>query len=548
MSVTRARAMTWFAASIVQALLIAMAIGPTQSANAAEAAAVQQPARVVDKRATAATQATAAPAAVASQTPAATQASTVIQAAATVQLGVTDAPPSTVRPSARWLKSTAVETNVKMTPAAIERAEVSYKQQIEDGQQVGAALNNLAVLAVHRGDEVAAKGYFEKALATDDPHKGRYAYNYSRFLASTDPSAAVHWARAAVDAAPDSMAANEQLASLLAQTHPEEVLPFAGTLLSAGHTDLATRCAMASLVSGTRPAAEKTAWLILIGERVAKEVGVSDEATKAVAGDLEALQADPDIGAGSTQLRSVIIAPPATAADTSWWRAQSNKLPDNTNSGRVVMRNVLLAVGEARSSTDPKVAESYFDAAIQFGDRGPDPNAFLRLVELYASPNRSNDLSKLAALLDQYQRSMFQEKGDAYSRGDWPLIYQMHVALGMTYARLGVWTSEPTYQNAIFQLSHAMDAARQVNNATSAAAQRIALPPVAVDLLARGYETTGQPALAAKARVDGAFALHEIDHVPDSKEVFRSMTAANIASLDQASRARYERLRTSLGV
>ena len=379
-------------------------------------------------------------------------------------------------------------------------------------------------------------------------HKSRYAYNYSRFLASTDPSAAVHWARAAVDATPDSMAANERLASLLAQTHPEEVLPFASSLLSAGHTDLATRCAMASLGSGTRPAAEKTAWLILIGERVAKEIGVSDEATKAVAGDLDALQADPDVGAGSTQLRSVIIAPPTTPADTSWWRAQSSKLPGNTDSGRVVMRNVLLAVGEARSPTEPKVAESYFDAAIAFGDRGPDPDAFLRLVELYASPNRANDLAKLAVLLDRYQRSMFQEKGDAYSRGDWPLIYRMHVALGMTYARLGVWTSEPRLSERHLPAEPRDGRSEAGRRCRVGAPQRIALPPVAVELLARGYETTGDTALAAKARVDGAFALHEIGHVPDSKEVLRSITEGNVADLDQASRSRYERLRTSLGV
>jgi len=202
---------------------------------------------------------------------------------------------------------------------------------------------------------------------------------------------------------------------------------------------------------------------------------------------------------------------------------------------------VLLELGEARTSKDPTAAQAYFDAAISFGDHGPDPDAFLRLVELYAK-----DPPRLSQLMNQYQWELFTEKGDAYQRGDWPLIFRLHVALGMTYARLEIWHSNTEYQNAIFQLSHAMDAAKRLNTPQTPAPQRIALPPVAVELLAKGYEATGRPDMAAKVRVDGAAALRDIERVPDSKQVLASMPAASVARLDPTSRALYEKLRASL--
>jgi hypothetical protein len=213
------------------------------------------------------------------------------------------------------------------------------------------------------------------------------------------------------------------------------------------------------------------------------------------------------------------------------------------------MRDVLLAAGEFSSQRDTKRAAQYFTAAIDLGDKGPDPDAFLRLVELYASAGAGEQLAKatqeLAALMERYQNAMFQEKGAAYQAENWELIYRMHVALGMTYAYLKAWHSEVPYQNAIFQLSHAMQAADRANSQRRDGGKLLALPPVGIEKLAQAYIATGRKDLALRARIDGATALMKVRHVQDSADVFHSIPTADIPVLDEGSRAKYEALRTA---
>ena len=428
--------------------------------------------------------------------------------------------------------------------AALDKAEAIFAQELEQGEQ-GAALNNLAVIAVNKGDSAAAQRYFDRALATDDPNKGVYALNYSKFLEATDKPAAIRIARIAVAAAPDSISANTQLGRLLWQTNPAEMLPLAGALMQRGHTELATRFAMQNLAAQSRPAAERTAWLILIASRVAREYGISDDARSALLADLASLAQDPEIGRGSRQLRAVMLEPPVDASAVDWWRNQSLPPAPQGTSGRDAIRAVLIAAGEYQTAKDAPRAERYFTSAIPLGNRGPDPDAFLRLVELYAG---NHEAAKLTKLMGNFQYEMFTEKGDAYARQDWPLVYRMHIALGMTYARLQIWQSPEPYQNAIFQLTHAMSAADRINRSAEAKGwERIALPPVAIDELARGYTAIGSPNSATKARIDGAEALRSIGHLPDSKAVFSTIPADALTSVDESSRATYQKLRASLG-
>jgi hypothetical protein len=147
--------------------------------------------------------------------------------------------------------------------------------------------------------------------------------------------------------------------------------------------------------------------------------------------------------------------------------------------------------------------------------------------------------------MERYQNAMFQEKGAAYQAENWELIYRMHVALGMTYAYLKAWHSEVPYQNAIFQLSHAMQAADRANSQRRDGGKLLALPPVGIEKLAQAYIATGRKDLALRARIDGATALMKVRHVQDSADVFHSIPTADIPVLDEGSRAKYEALRTA---
>ena len=434
--------------------------------------------------------------------------------------------------------------------ATLREAEKIYTDVVKADPKAGSALNNLAVLAVGKGDASAARQYFESAIASNDGHEALYALNYSKFLQTTDKPAAVKAARLAVQTAPDSATAKEHLGELLWQTNPAEMLPLANDLVSQGHSELATRFALRCLTSQSRPEAERRAWLILLASRLSREYAISEELRKSLAEDLAKLESDPMIGRGSQQLLAVIDTAPKSTADVSWWASQTSAPSPGSATGRAAMRDVLLAAGETLARQDMNPAERYFMTAVDLGERGPDPDAFLRLVELYTSHDSSEQLTSskqhLAALMNRYQFEMFSEKSHAYGEGNWPLIYRMHVALGMTYAYLKTWSSAASYQNAIFQLSNAMTAAERSNRDPRWRSTPLALPPVGVEKLAEGYLATGRNDLAVQARINGAAALNRIGHARDSTTVFRSIPAADVATLDPGSRKNYEDLRSKL--
>jgi tetratricopeptide (TPR) repeat protein len=439
-------------------------------------------------------------------------------------------------------KRAKATTSVAEKQASLRQAEEIYVNVLKANPKQGAALNNLAVLAVEKGDSAAARNYFEQAIASDDGHKALYALNYSKYLQNTDKPAAIKAARVAAAAAPDSTVANEHLGNLLWQTNRAEMLPFANDLAERGHTELATRFALQCLTSQSRPAGERRAWLNLLAARLAKEYEISATVRESISRDLGKLQSDPEIGAGARQLRAAINAPPQSVKAIEWWQGES--------SSRAAMRDMLLAAGEFHSRRNADPAAQYFKLAIDLGEDGPDPDAFLRLVELYASSGADRQLAaatrSLAELMDRYQNAMFREKSAAYRKQDWRLIYRMHVALGMTYGHLKVWQSDVGYQNALFQLSSAMRAAERANAERRPGVSLLALPPVGIAKLAEGYVAIGREDLATKARIDGATALNKIGHAQDSAEAFRAIPASAVQRLDEASRTKYETLRSAL--
>ena len=205
------------------------------------------------------------------------------------------------------------------------------------------------------------------------------------------------------------------------------------------------------------------------------------------------------------------------------------------------MRELLSALGERYVRLAPAssaLPAQYYRLAIEFGERGPDPEAFLGLVNIYAD---RNDAAGLHDLMDRYEYELFTEKGEAYARGDWPLIYRLHVALGMTYAHLGVWNDTPSpIQNAAFQLEAAQRAADELNRRWPS--KKIALPPAAAKKLSGYYITTGQADRATKVQVDAAEVLQSQGRTEESAEILKSIDTETIPAADGETKAKYERL------
>jgi hypothetical protein len=206
------------------------------------------------------------------------------------------------------------------------------------------------------------------------------------------------------------------------------------------------------------------------------------------------------------------------------------------------MRQLLTTIARQQ----PEKAEPALRTAIELGDTGPDPEAFLRLVEHYVNQRREPQLREL---MQRYEYELFSEKGEAYRRNDWRLIHRMHLSLGMTYAYMKVWRSSSSpFQNATFQLENAAVAAKRFNETAQRTGrpERLAMPPAAVLKLAEAYEAEGQRDRATQLRLDEAQALSAAQRKGDSAEVFESIRTDDVKRLNANSQQAYKRLGDSL--
>jgi hypothetical protein len=413
-----------------------------------------------------------------------------------------------------------------------------------------ATLNNRAALAATAGRDQEARDLYGQAVArareTKDPNLETYAINYAEFLRDRDRDAAIEYARVAMQAG-SSPASRDLLAELYART-PGALLPFYRTLLDEGRTTDVTGVAVKNVLDETLDADTRREWLNLVAVAMTRDVRarVSYDPQPTLTLLRAARDADP-LRVGTRQLEAAVSAPSGRAEELGWWR--NSTVGASGVSSRAAMRGLLTAFGEARvdrGGPDARaMAALYLSTAIGFGDRGPDPESFLNLVTLHAD---AGDKDAITALMNRYEGELFSEKGEAYARGDWPLIYRMHTALGMAYAHLGVWedTRRPI-QSALFQLEHAQTAAAELNRRAVSQGRpaTYALPAPAVTKLSETYNAVGRGADAARLRVDSASTLRNLGRINESADLVESLKPADVDKLSTDKRQLYERMRAT---
>jgi len=445
-----------------------------------------------------------------------------------------------------FLRGAAWQELARSTGDAGERskaqaqAQQAYEEALKLNPQSAALFTNLALLATAQGDAASARQWYQKAADGPDARGGLYALNYARFLDTQgEIGPAIDYATKALRVAPGSSAARSTLASLYMRAPSDErLVPFLTNALLRGDTLFAMSTALDALQPAAARAAPQRKPLLL----VAVAALARDPATLASGPDeatlrkIKVLGEDADIGPAARQLQQVLGSLPDGHVGLTEWRSSSPSLPAKTPlTPRSEMRSLLLGLAKAQAR-DVTRAERWIAVAVEMGERGPDPDAFLQLVELYVN---SGHQERLKPLMDRYQWELFTEKGDAYGRGDWPLIFRMHLALGMTYAQMGQWKSTATpYQNAIFQLEHARTAAERANNG---AAPPLALPPAAARKLAEGYIAIGEPKKAALIKLDTAEQLQKAGRRVESVDVLKTIRADEAQAFDPGAKQRYQR-------
>lgn len=423
---------------------------------------------------------------------------------------------------------------------AIDRSQQAYRQALALRPGAPAVFNNLGNLNATAGRDAEAEDWYRQAAGAGGERRGFYLANYARALDKRDPRQAFETARAALQASPVDEPLRAYVGELAARAGTDdEFLQFLMDSARGGHTRLVTTLAASDLKGNPgRPAAARAAALMLLAQSIDKDMASQAPApAPALLADLASLPGDPGIAAGGRQLSRVAAPGPVPAAhELGWWNRERTRHLEPSRAG--VMRNLLTTIARQR----PQQAEPALRTAIELGDTGPDPDAFLRLVEHYVNQRREPQLREL---MQRYEFELFSEKSVAYQRNDWRLIHRMHLSLGMTYAYMKVWTSSSSpFQNATFQLENAARAARQFNEQAKSGGRpdRLAMPAAAVLKLAEAYEAQGQRDRATQLRLDEAQALSAAQRKGDSAEVFESIRADDVKRLNANSQQAYKRL------
>ena len=430
---------------------------------------------------------------------------------------------------------------------AIERSKQAYFEALKVRPAAPAVFNNLGSLFTLTGDDRSADEWYSKAVAAADERRGYYALNYARVLENRNPPQALEYAQVALRASPANDEVRTYVGALAARTGDgSEFVRFLADSASKGHTKVVTSLALRELTNGdagTR-AAKSQVLGVLAFALARDQASLAQQPQPELVEGLNRVVGDADTGVGAQQLATVLTTnPPISGSALRWWNKEPVQVLDRPRS--TVMRELLVALGQQRTLKRPQDAERLFMAAIELGERGPDPDAFLRLVDLYVN-NRQD--GRLQDLMRRYEAELFSEKGDAYRRNDLRLAYRMHLALGMTYAYMNVWTSNSPFQNATFQLENAARAAERFNQQAKQGGtpDRLVMPPEAALRLSDAYAAKGERDRATQLRIDSADALATARRTADSVEVLQTIKKDDVARLNAPSREKYRALDASL--
>lgn len=449
---------------------------------------------------------------------------------------------------AAWQELSRQSADAQQRAAWTTRARDAYAEALRLSPASGAIMNNLALLEAAAGNDDAARTMFAAAIASPGPRSTGYELNFARYLQPRDPAAAREHARRVVRAAPQDMAARELLVELVKVAPRDELVAFLSDEFSAGRTRTVLDTALDVLLGDSQAAAGSSdALIVFVAAAMASDPVLLDAgAGDPVATRLSRLAAQGPVQLAARQLSRLLQVPPRSLADLSWWNTTAAVPLKAWPHRRAMLRSLLRGLGERRARSQPQAAEQWLRLAVDAGDQGPDPDAFLRLVELYVNDGRT---ARLGELMGRYEAELFSEKSAAYARQDWPLIYKMHLALGTTYAHLGQWeNSGHVFQSASFQLENARKAAERGNQMQRSRNQppTLALPAESARQLSDYYTRKGDTRKAVQVQLEVAQQLRSASRPNESQALLGTIDPASLKSAGAPVEANYKALQVDV--
>jgi tetratricopeptide (TPR) repeat protein len=388
--------------------------------------------------------------------------------------------------SARTMEAMAVADAAP--DATLVQARERYEEVVRlgDAEQRLAARNSLGVLLLKQGDKAAALTTLKQIDFAGIPSGQAFVFhaNLGRAYAENgDAARALAEYKAAMEEQPTFLPAQAGAFRLLQSRPPSssEALPVIELLLKKGAPRAAAVGTRDLLVAwqGSPAAADLLAPLAQSYALARVPPLTFREAEWAILAKVT----DPQIRLALDQLRHAYLdeialtseywAPPA--AFSQWAHPVARAAS---------MARLLRFVGGLHDAAErPRQALASYWAAWLLARDSDDAAATVGVLEAHP------DLQTETQLVDRVVGSLFETKGEAYSRQDWPSIMRLHVVLAGIFESQGRWGPAGGSRSAIFQWEHA---------AQAAAAARREHPEVGVTpgiplRLAACYVRLGQP-------------------------------------------------------
>ena len=375
----------------------------------------------------------------------------------------------------------------------LKEAEASYRAVLDNTPSSAATLNNLAqVLADMNRVKDADKNY-QKAIQINDADQGYYRLNYADHLKATDRSteAKEQYVKVSLEQPNYPRAHRDAVQSILASNR-RELAPYLWRLLSSGQHVRARETALAQLADDRwRPQVKHSLLAVVVSALSYDRYAPDDYSTLPVAKTISALTADSALRVPIFELESLHLDTSLSAGDFKWWSraGRSRRQPPFGVWPYEAFRQLVRSLGDKHKfGGNLERAKSYYFTAAWLNPRQVDPEAFIKLADLYLSQNQVDSLSQLVR---EFEEPMFQAKGEAYSHSQLRQIYEFHRALGIVYAQIERWGDESTATSAIFQLERALQTAERLNALSQTPEDSVHVEPRLPELLARAQEAAG---------------------------------------------------------
>jgi len=398
--------------------------------------------------------------------------------------------------------------------ALFESALESYGKALTATPESAAILNNVARVQWDLGRTNAALETLSKAIESNDPRRGFYAEQYGDMLLN-----AGRWRDACriysvvAGEQPSNRVVHRKMVDACMSHGPDLLGWYLWELARNGQVIQVQDHVLAVVTDAVWTRSQREELMGLLAYCLARKKETVDEFVGSTAGTrLRELEADPNVGVGVKGVLHLYGPGPLEAARVSWWArlVSPGEEPRRGVWPFEAFLDLVRSLGDRAAAVgDRDGQERYYQFAVASKPGSPDPEALLGLANLYSE---RREPQKIEALLQRYQVDIFEAKGQAYTHSQTEKIYRYHMALGVIYSELDRWKSPRQIDSALFQLKRAIDTAEYLNekassgggSGTVSGAAPVVVPTRLVDLLANGYEKTGQADAAVRLRFDQA--------------------------------------------